>query len=255
MEFPKKVMTASATAVGDGLAVFDSEQQQSFVLNATSALVFQHCDGQTSPQRMTEILRQKLNLPAAEAEKLVGLAIDELQAANLLEALAAAPAAAVTRRQMLATFAAAGLSLALAPLVARVAHAQGGHTLIPVLDCVQNNGNGTYTAHFGYVNSGSAVIDLPVGPKNMFVGGDKDRGQPTAFLPGEHPSEFTVVFDALDTLKWMLKADGDSRHQVEASATSEACTTQEPTSEPTSEPTPEPTSEPTPEPTPPPLTP
>src|SRR4029077_4956188 len=84
---------------------------------------------------------------------------------------------------------------------------------------------GTFTAHFGYLNTGSSVITLPVGSKNMFVGGDKDRGQPTVCNPGEPLSEFTVVFDALDTLKWMLKADGDRRHQVEASATSEACVT------------------------------
>jgi hypothetical protein len=76
----------------------------------------------------------------------------------------------------------------------------------------------------------------------MFVGGEKDRGQPVAFYPGEHLSEFTVVFDALDTLKWMLKADGDRRHQVEASATSEACDTgtTEPPSTTTEPPTPTP---------------
>jgi hypothetical protein len=90
---------------------------------------------------------------------------------------------------------------------------------------VDNNGDGTYTAHFGYLNQGSDVITLPVGPKNMFVGGEPDRGQPTVFFPGEFLTEFSVVFDALDTLKWMLKADGDRRHQVEASATSEVCVT------------------------------
>jgi hypothetical protein len=118
-----------------------------------------------------------------------------------------------------------GLSLALLPLVSRVAAAQGGSVLVPLLECVDNNGDGTYTAHFGYLNTTGSAITLAVGPKNMFVGGDKDRGQPTVFYPGEHLSEFTVVFEALDTLKWMLKADGDRRHQVEASATSEACAT------------------------------
>jgi hypothetical protein len=230
----------STTPVGDGLAVFDSVQEQSFVLNATSALVFQHCDGRTSPQQMTEIVRQRFNVPAVEAQKLVELALDELQAAHLLQA-EVAPAAAVTRRQALTAFATAGLSLALLPVVAKTASAQGGHTLVPLLDCVVNNGNGTYTAYFGYLNSGSEVIDLPVGSKNMFVGGDKDRGQPTAFFPGEHTSEFAVVFGALETVKWMLKADGDRRHQVEASATSEACATEPPTYPPTEPPTEPPT--------------
>lgn len=100
--------------------------------------------------------------------------------------------------------------------------------MIPLLECVDNNGDGTYTAHFGYLNQGSDVITLPVGPKNMFVGGEPDRGQPTVFLPGEFLSEFSVVFDGLDTLKWMLKADGDRRHQVEANAMSEVCVTTTP---------------------------
>jgi hypothetical protein len=106
-----------------------------------------------------------------------------------------------------------------------VAEAQGGTTLVPLLECVENNGDGTYTAYFGYLNTTGSTITLAVGPQNMFVGGDKDRGQPTVFFPGEHLSEFSVTFDALDTLKWMVKADGDRRHQVEASATSEACAT------------------------------
>ncbi len=153
----------------------------------------------------------------------------------------------------MSTFATLGLSLALLPLVEKIASA-GGNVLIPLLECVTNNGNGTYTAHFGYLNNSTSAITLPVGAKNMFVGGNKNRGQPTVFEPGEHPSEFTVVFNALDTLKWLLKADGDSRHQVEASATSEACApaTEPPTEPPTDGPTEGPTSGPTEPPTPPP---
>jgi len=220
MEYPQRISSLFTEAVGDGLAVLAGGQK--YVLNATSALVLQHCDGETSPEQLAEILRQKFTLLPAEAEHLTQLALEELETANLLEPAAIPAAATLSRRQVLTTFATLGLSLALLPLVSRVAGA-GGNVLIPLLECVDNNGDGTYTAHFGYLNTGSSVITLAVGPKNMFVGGDKDRGQPTVFYPGEHLSEFTVVFDALDTLKWMLKADGDRRHQVEASATSEAC--------------------------------
>jgi len=244
MEFPQKIPNVSTTAVGDGLAVLDTERKQSYVLNATSALVFQHCDGQTSPERLAELLRQKFNLRQAEAEHLTQVALEELETAQLLVPAAVHPAT-FSRRQALTTLATLGLSVALLPLVERVASA-GGNVLIPLLECVVNNGNGTYTAHFGYLNTGSSNIILPVGPKNMFVGGEKDRGQPTVFYPGENLDQFTVVFEALDTLKWMLKADGDRRHQVEASATSEACATPTPT------PTPGPTPGPTPEPTAPP---
>ena len=225
MEYPQRIPGLFTEAVGDGLAVLAGGQK--YVLNATSALVLEHCDGQTSPERLAEILRQKLNLQPAEAERLTQLALEELEAAQLLMPIAVHPAT-FSRRQALTGLATLGLSLAILPLVQRVAEA-GGNVLIPLLECVDNNGDGTYTAHFGYLNTGSDVINLSVGPKNMFVGGDKDRGQPVVFYPGEHMSEFTVTFDALDTLKWMLKADGDRRHQVEASATSEACVVVPPT--------------------------
>ena len=97
--------------------------------------------------------------------------------------------------------------------------------MIPLLECVDNNGDGTFTAHFGYLNQSGATITLPVGPKNMFVPGQLDLGQPTVFLPGEHLNVFSVVFNATDEIKWMLKADGDKRHQVVANATSDACPT------------------------------
>jgi hypothetical protein len=161
----------------------------------------------------------------AEAEHLTRLALEELETSDLLQTATLPAVATFSRRQALTGFATLGLSLALMPLVQRVAEAQGGTTLVPLLECVENNGDGTYTAYFGYLNTTGSTITLAVGPKNMFVGGDKDRGQPTVFYPGEHLSEFSVTFDALDTLKWMLKADGDRRHQVEASATSEACAT------------------------------
>ena len=85
MDFPQRIAALSTEAVGDGLAVLDAERKQSYVLNATSALVFQHCDGQTSPERLAEILRQKFNLRQAEAERLTQLALEELQTAGLLE--------------------------------------------------------------------------------------------------------------------------------------------------------------------------
>jgi len=223
MEYPQRISSLFTEAVGDGLAVLVGSQK--YVLNATSALVLERCDGRTSPEQLAEILRQKFNLLPAEAEHLTELALEELETAHLLQPVALPAAATVSRRQALTTFATLGLSLAILPLVQRVAEAQGGSVLVPLLECVDDNGDGTFTAHFGYLNNTGSAITLPVGSKNMFVGGDQDRGQPTVFYPGEHLSTFTVVFAATDTLKWMLKANGDRRHQVEASATSEACTT------------------------------
>ncbi len=226
MANPLRSRTVATEAVGDGLSVFDREQNQSFVLNATSALVFEHCDGQTSPQQLTELLRRKLNVPPAEASQLMQFALDELEAAGLLQPGAAPmppPVATYSRREALGSFAALGISLAVLPMIARVAHAGGDHKLIPLLECVDDNGDGTYTAHFGYLNQSGTTITLPVGPKNMFVPGQLDFGQPTVFLPGEHLNVFSVTFNGTQEIKWMLKADGDKRHQVEASATSDPC--------------------------------
>ena len=121
MEYPQRISNLSTEAVGDGLAVLDAGREQSYVLNATSALVFQHCDGQTSPERLAEILRQKFNLRQAEAEQLTQVALEELETAQLLQPVAVHPAA-ISRRQALATFATLGLSLALLPLGLKPSH-------------------------------------------------------------------------------------------------------------------------------------
>jgi hypothetical protein len=59
----------------------------------------------------------------AEAEQLTWLALDELGKANLLEAEVTRPhplSSKLTRRQMLTTFATAGVALAVVPMVALV---------------------------------------------------------------------------------------------------------------------------------------
>ena len=49
----------------------------------------------------------------------------------------------------------------------------------PLLECVINNGDGTYTAHFGYENPNSVSVDIAVGNNNKFTGtGNQNMGQP-----------------------------------------------------------------------------
>ena len=123
MENPRKKMTVTTAAGGDGLHVFDHQQQQAYALNTTSALVLQHCDGQTTPEQLMELLRQNFNVSRAQAGQLTWLALDELAKANLLEAEVARPrplSSKLTRRQMLTTFATAGVALAVVPMVALV---------------------------------------------------------------------------------------------------------------------------------------
>ena len=123
MENPRKRTTVATAAGGDGLHVFDHQQQQAYALNTTSALVWQHCDGQTTPEQLIELLRQNFNVSRVQAEQLTWLALDELGKANLLEAEVACPrllSSKLTRRQMLTTFATAGAALAVVPMVALV---------------------------------------------------------------------------------------------------------------------------------------
>jgi len=136
MENPRKKTTIATTAGGDGLHLFDHQQQQAYALNTTSALVWQHCDGQTTPEQLMELLRENLNVSRAQAEQLTWLALDELGKANLLEAEVTRPrplSSKLTRRQMLTTFATAGAALAVVPMVALVT-AQARAQALPTTD-------------------------------------------------------------------------------------------------------------------------
>ncbi|WP_148267668.1 hypothetical protein [Ignavibacterium album] len=73
----------------------------------------------------------------------------------------------------------------------------------PVLECVRNNGDGTYTAYFGYKNDNTVSVYIPVGSKNKFTPTPQDRGQTRVFLPGRHNRVFTVSFNG-SNLVWTL---------------------------------------------------
>jgi Tol biopolymer transport system component len=76
----------------------------------------------------------------------------------------------------------------------------------PILEDVTDNGNGTYTAHFGYQNDYDTAITLPVGPYNNFNPTPEDRGQPITFQSGRVTDVFDVVFDGSD-LVWTLNGE------------------------------------------------
>lgn len=77
----------------------------------------------------------------------------------------------------------------------------------PVLECVSDNGDGTYTAFFGYLNPNAFEVSVPVGLSNKFTPAPQDRGQPTMFKSGRTPfwpnAAFSVVFDG-GNLVWTL---------------------------------------------------
>ena len=54
--------------------------------------------------------------------------------------------------------------------------------IYPVINCVHNNGDGTYTATFGYQNSNGTAVQIPAGSQNFVsVPG---QNPPTVFNPG-----------------------------------------------------------------------
>jgi hypothetical protein len=75
--------------------------------------------------------------------------------------------------------------------------------ITPVLECVEDNGDETYTAYFGYDNGNSTGVYIPIANRNNFSPMPIDRGQPVVFEPGEQANVFSVIFDGRD-LTWTL---------------------------------------------------
>ena len=109
----------------------------------------------------------------------------------------------------------ASLRAALPPQTANLA-------VHPVLECVTNNGGGSYTAFFGYKNDNSVSVTIPVGSNNKFTPTPIDRGQTTTFLPGRQVKTFNVPFNG-SNLVWYLKGPDNSGRTSTASSNSAAC--------------------------------
>ena len=116
----------------------------------------------------------------------------------------------------------------------------------PILECVENLGNGQYRAHFGTDVPGTQTQIIPVGStaanENQFAPAPIDRDQPTSFVPGRTRDSFAVDFSG-SNLTWTLRG-----RTVTASAHSNGCPvpTPTPTVAPTATPLPLPTATPTP---------
>jgi hypothetical protein len=77
--------------------------------------------------------------------------------------------------------------------------------LKPVLTCVAKIDDNHFSAVFGYTNSSSAGISVPIGEENEFEHCRPEySGQPTYFRPSVHPGVFSVDFDGRETVVWKL---------------------------------------------------
>ena len=101
------------------------------------------------------------------------------------------------------------------------------NTLVPLLTCVDDNTNGSVTAHFGYTNSWTNQVTVPAGKpngggENWFIPDPVDRGQPSHFSVGTFQNAFTVTFTSA-TLEWRLSDVNGAFDSVIASALSARC--------------------------------
>lgn len=116
--------------------------------------------------------------------------------------------------------------------------------LSPVLECVVNNGAGSYTAHWGYSNLGATVVSMPIGLANKFTPDPADRGQPTTFALGRRAFVFSTDFDGTPLI-WTLSGRTATASSNPALACPAPTVTPTETGTPTETPTPDPFATPT----------
>ncbi len=88
----------------DETLVYDLKRDKAHCLNPTAALVWQHCDGQTTVAELAALLEKGLEIPANDV--LVWMALERLRRAHLLTepVRLPAPQARYSRRQAMRTW-------------------------------------------------------------------------------------------------------------------------------------------------------
>ncbi len=87
--------------LADETLVYDLKRHKARCLNRTAALVWQHCDGQTTVPELAALLKKELDIPGDEV--VVWMVLDRLGRAHLLSEPVTLPAdrAQYSRREML----------------------------------------------------------------------------------------------------------------------------------------------------------
>jgi hypothetical protein len=97
--------------------------------------------------------------------------------------------------------------------------------LTPILECVRDNFDGTYTAYWGYENSG-AEVTIPVGERNTFSPATFNSALPTRFAAGRTAafpaSAFSLTWDG-GGIEWKLTGPDSVTRSAAASAKANAC--------------------------------
>ena len=108
------------------LLVYDTERHKAHCLNRSAALIWNHCDGRTTPADMVERVATALAAPITE--DLIWHALDQLGEFHLLEEMGPEPAgrARMTRRELMSLAGIAGLALPLVTSIVAPVAAQSG---------------------------------------------------------------------------------------------------------------------------------
>jgi hypothetical protein len=89
----------------------------------------------------------------------------------------------------------------------------GREKIVPELECVNANDDGTYTAYFGYTNQNGISVDIPYGHRNSMPL-DTTGERPSHFVPGTQDFMFGVDFKKNQSVTWSLDPHGSPRSTV-----------------------------------------
>lgn len=94
----------------------------------------------------------------------------------------------------------------------------GARTVKPVVDCVRDQGDGTWVAELGYYNANVVPIEIPAGPENALT--PAVSSVPTLFLPGRQRGALSISFAADAPVTWQLT---DPRGRVRRATANTSC--------------------------------
>ncbi|MGY1644445.1 hypothetical protein ACI782_25365 [Geodermatophilus sp. SYSU D00703] len=97
--------------------------------------------------------------------------------------------------------------------------------VVPFIDCVSQNADGSWTAVFGYDNRTGSNVTIPIGPANQVTPTPTGRLQPTGFRPGVRHGVFAVTATGETGPMWHL---GTSNLQARRTGTACPADTQMP---------------------------
>ena len=118
----------------DELLVYDITTDEAHCLNASAALVWQNCDGQTSLSQLVKLVEQRLRLPAGG--DVTSLALQQLSRKGLLtERLCSTTPALISRRSLIRSLGLAAGSLPLIISIVSPTPAQAATCLSPGQAC------------------------------------------------------------------------------------------------------------------------